>query len=183
MQVESPSKCVRWQLLRVRPGNDVLVELLSGEWLLLVTHFAGRSILCAEVAECELCDLLPGRAFWYLPALVLPQRRPCILELSAQASTDLEQVAKFSAGSVGAGIRLTLSRRGPKSPIRSAFEDFVASPTRTNVDEWGSLLMAVFGFAPLRPLENLDAYGERIRPQVLARAAAAAARVRAGQKK
>jgi len=183
VQVESPSPAVRWSLLRVRPGHDCLVELLSGEWLRLVTHFCGRTILCPEVAECELCDLLPGRAFWYLPALFLPHRRPCLLELSAQASADLEQVAKFSAGSVGAGVRLTLSRRGPKSPIRSSFEDFVASPTRTRVDEWGSLLMAVFGFPALRPLESVGDYGERIRPQVLARAALAAARVRTGQKK
>jgi hypothetical protein len=183
VELESPSKCARWPLLRVPAGQSVLVELLSGDWIRLTTHYVGRTVLCPQTPDCPLCDLLPTRAFWYLPALREPGRRPVLLELSAQASSDLEQVAKFAAGSVGAGVRLMLSRRTAKSPIRSEAEGFAPSPRRTNVDEWGSLLMAVFCCPPLRPAESISDYGSRIQPQLLARAEVAAARVRSGAEK
>lgn len=179
VQVESPSRVARWPLLRVRPGHNYLVELLSGEWIRLSTHFAGRTWLCPEVPECELCDVVGARSFWYLPAVTEPGRRPCLLELSSQASSDLEQVAKFSFGNVAAGGRFLLSRKTAKSAIRAEAESAVSRGRVIDVSEWGSLLMAVFGFPPLRPLEKLDDYGARIREQTLKRAAVAAAQLRA----
>lgn len=182
MDHESPSKSARWPLLRVSPGHDCVVELLSGHWIRLVTHYASRTVLCPEDYRCELCDILPARPFWYLPAFVEPTRRPCLLELSASTSADLEQVAKFCGGEVDAGLRLRLSRRTSKSPIRCEALEPPESVQRSPVQQWGTCLMAIFGFPAFGVGETVDRYGDRVREIALQRAAVAAGRLRAGVK-
>ncbi len=182
MQVESPSHCVRWSLLRVAPGHDVVVELLSGDWIRLATHYVGRTVLCPEVDECELCDLLPVRAFWYLPAVVEPGRRPCLLELSSCASSDLEQVAKFAFGALRAGCQFRLSRRSAKKAVRAEALEFSAPRREPEFAEWASCLMAIFGLAAVEPGELLPEYGLRMRERVVRRASMYAEQIRHGTK-
>lgn len=182
MQVESPSRCVRWSLLRVAPGHDVAVELLSGEWVRLATHYVGRTVLCPEVDECELCDFCPVRCFWYLPAVVEPGRRPCLLELSAVASSDLEQVAKFAFGSLRAGCQFRLSRRAAKKAVRAEALEFSAPRREPEFAEWASCLMAIYGLPPILPGELLPAYGSRVRERVVRRASVNAEQIRHGTK-
>lgn len=175
MDRESPSKLVRWPLVRVAAGHDVVCELLSGEWLRLSTHFWKRTLVCAEGDDCPLCPLLPVRPFWYLPVLVEPSRRPGLLELSAHASADLEQVAKFSFGSVGSGFRVRLTRRSKRAPMRCEALESSASARGCHLHDWGSCLMAIYGLPPLREFETLEAYGLRVRERVRERAAVTAA--------
>jgi len=183
VDAESPSKSVRWPLLRVSPGSSVDVELLSGSWVRLLTHFCKRTVLCADCPECSLCELLPARPFWYLPAVIVDGRRPCLLELSAHASADLETVAKFAFGSVGPGLRVRLTRRSARAPLRSEALESVAAPARCRVHEWGTVLMAIFGLPPFREFEEVPAYGARVQRVVLERAAVMAARIKDSAKK
>lgn len=182
MDVESPSKCTRWPILRCRPGHDYVVELLSSEWLRLTTHFAGRTILCSQSGGCELCDILPARAFWYLPAFLEPQRRAVLLELSSSAAADLEQSAKFESGTVREGLRFRLHRRTAKAALRAEALSASESPRRSELAEWASLVMVIYGLPAIRPDERLEEYGQRVRPTLDSRAAMIAARLRAGQK-
>jgi len=182
VQSESPSVRARWPIFRVESAAVLQVELLSGSWIRLATHYSGRTFLCADCEECPLCELLPARAFWYLPAVKIPGRRPGLLELSAHASADLEQVANLAFGSVGAGCRLDLSRRSAKAPIRSEAVSFTASPDRVRVDEWGSCLMAIYGLPPMHCEEAVAVYGDRVRPLLMTRARVTADRLRSRSK-
>lgn len=180
MNDERPSKQARWPVLRISPGHDVVVCLLSGSWIRLATHFSSRTFLCTDTAECPACEILPARCFWYLPALVEPTGRPCLLELSNTASSDLEQVAKFEFGSIGPGFRCKLTRKSAKAPVRAEAQVSRPSGKCSDVSEWGSCLMAVYGLPALRPGESITDYGDRVRSQVFTRAAVVAARVKAG---
>lgn len=183
MDSEAPSKLSRWALLRVPVGAGLVVELFSGDWIRLSTHFSGRTFLCSNGPECPLCEILPSRSFWYLPVGRVPGMRPAILELSSHASSDLEQVAKLAFGSMGPGARIELSRRGARAPVRSEAVESVLGACRVNLQTWGSALMAIYGLPQFGALESLEAYGERVRGRVFERAEVVAARLRAGARR
>lgn len=183
MDSESPSKLSRWALLRVAVGAGCLVRLISGSWIRLATHYCGRTCLCLDSAECPLCELLPSRSFWYLPVVRLPGGRPALLELSAHASADLEQVAKLAFGSVGSGVEVELTRRSSRAPVRSEAVRFTPSPERVTLQVWGSALFAIYGLPQMSANETLEEYSERVRGRVFERAEAAAARLRAGSRR
>lgn len=177
---ESPSRLSRWALLRVPVGAGLVVELLSGDWIRLPTHFSGRTFLCTNSSECPLCEILPARSFWYLPVGRVPGMRPALLELSSHASADLEQVCKLAFGTMGPGARVELSRSSKRKPVRSEAIESVLGACRVNLQTWGSALMAIYGLPQFGALETLEAYGERVRGRVFERAEVVAARLRAG---
>lgn len=167
---ECPSVVVRWPLVRVLEGRQTEVQLLSGDWVRLVTHFYGRTFLCPEVDECVACQLLPSRAYWYLPVLSLATKRPSILELSAHASADLEQRCRFAGWPVAPGVQVELSRRSKKAPLRMELVGRVETPPVAVACEWCTALMALFCLPALVPGETLAQYGDRVKLVVLRRA-------------
>lgn len=179
MERESPSRSVRWPILRVVPGHSTCVELLSGEWVRLATHYVGRTVLCAGGEDCGLCAIAGSRAFWYLPAVTSVGRRPCLLELSSVASSDLEQVAKFACAGVRAGCQFELSRKGAKSAIRSEFVGVAKGAKTVAIELWGTVLMAIFNLPCFRSEETLERYGERVRSMILSRSSMEAQRLQA----
>lgn len=177
MNCESPKKQTRWPLVRVQVGHDVQVELLSGDWLRLATHYAGRTFLCTESESCPLCPLCPSRFYWYLPVLVFPMRRPGLCEFSACTSSDLEQRAKMLHGSLGAGLQVRLARKSAKKPVYVEVTSFVAGAPRVEFFEWASALMAVYGLPALLPDEGIGAYGARVEAFIEQRAEVAATKI------
>lgn len=179
MNCESPTKSVRWSILRVVPGHVTRVVLLSGDWLRLATHWVGKTVICPETESCPLCELIGVRCFWYLPAAVLPGKSPCLLELSALSSADLEQRGKLFCGRIGSGIEIELTRRGSKSPIRSEIVADTPSSVRVDFQTWATALMAVYSLPMLNSDETIVEYGVRVRNLIVQRAELAAARLRA----
>lgn len=179
LSLEKPSCLPRWPVVRVKEGRETQVQLLSGDWVRLVTHFFRRTFLCSGGEECGACQLLPQRAYWYLPCLCLATQRPSILELSAHASADLEQRCRFSGWPVVAGVQVELSRRSKKAPLRMEILARVGTPPVAVVWEWCSALMALYCLPAFVPGETLDAYGARVRTIVNSRAALMASVVEA----
>jgi len=181
MNCERPRREIRWPIVRVQPGHETEIELLSGEWLRLATHYAGRTLLCTESESCELCCLCPSRFYWYLPCCQLPMRTPAICEFSASTSAALEQNAKMLHGSVGPGLKVRLARKAPKKPVY--VEVMSASKTSPNLSfqDWASALMAVYGLPAFREYETIGQYGERVEDFILQRSALAANKMRLAQ--
>jgi len=183
MNCESPTATTRWPLLRIVPGHTTDVELLSGDWVRLATHYSGRTLLCSESAACAMCELSAARHYWYLPACVFPTRTPTLLELSASSSADLEQRARLFHGGVGAGCVVRLSRKGTRAPIRCEVIESRDTTPLLAFQTWVTALMAIFCLPALGHDEPLDEYSQRVLVQVLERAKLGAARLRAGAEK
>lgn len=162
MQAEAPTVAARWPVLRVQPGHDVEVMLLSSDWLRLNTHFHKRTVLCSESLCCPLCPLLPSRPYWYLPVSAEPRKTFCLLELSPSASSSLEQTAKFANGAIMAGQNFRLWRRAKKKPIGCEWLGLSKGACTVSVSEWVSPLMAIYGLPILRPGETIEEYGGRV---------------------
>lgn len=179
LSLERPSCLPRWPVVRVKEGRETKVQLLSGDWVRLVTHFFRRTFLCPEVAECVSCELLPQRAYWYLPCFCLGSQRPSILELSAHASADLEQRCRFAGWPVFAGVQVELARRSKKAPLRMELIGRVDVPPVAKLSEWASALMALYCLPAFVPGETLDVYGARVKTVVVRRSALMAQQVEA----
>jgi hypothetical protein len=155
------------------------VQLLSGDWVRLSTHFWRSTFLCPEVEECDVCDLLPARAYWYLPVLVVATQRPSILELSAHASADLEQRCRFVGSAPRPGVEVELSRRSKKAPLRCEYTGQAERPAVARLHEWVTPLMALYRLPAMTPAESLEEYGCRVRAKVIERAKLVAGQMRA----
>lgn len=174
MNCERPRREIRWPIVRVQAGHESTIELLSGEWLRLATHYAGRTLLCTESESCELCSLCPSRFYWYLPCVYLPGRTPAICEFSASTSSMLEQNAEMLHGSVGAGLKVRLARKAAKKPVYVEVVGYQKTTPNLSFQEWASALMAVYGLPVLRPEESIAEYGVRVESFILQRAELAA---------
>lgn len=174
MDCERPRREIRWPIVRVQAGHDCAIELLSGDWLRLATHYAGRTLLCAESEACDLCSLCPTRFYWYLPCCVLPTRSPAICEFSASTSSQLEQNAKMLHGCIGAGFKVRLARKSAKKPVYAEVLSYAKTTPQLTFQEWASALMAVYGLPGLRPGETIAEYGVRVEDFILQRANLAA---------
>jgi len=183
LTAESPSKLVRWGLVRVEPGHRSRVELLSGDFVRLSTHFYRRTLLCVESDLCPLCDVLPSRSYWYLPCKLLPSGRLSLLELSATSSADLEQHAKLLHGKLGYGITVELSRRKRRSPMRCEIVGDVLGGKAIAPQVWVSALMAIFGLGALREFETLEQYSARVIAGVIERGKLVRGQMEAGQRR
>lgn len=183
MLLESPTKTSRWPVVRVVPGHDKQVTLLSGDWLRLGTHYFGRTFLCTENDLCPCCSLLPSRPYWYLPCLIHPVKNPGLLELSATTSADLEQRAKMLHEDVHSGLMLRLTRRSPKKPVYVEIVDDVGMMAELTLQEWVSAVMAVYCLPPLRVGEGIVEYSARIQGSVIERGEVQAARLKAAAEK
>jgi len=179
MNSESPTKAARWPLLRVQPGHDVAVELLSGDWVRLSTHYFKRTFLCSEDERCECCQLLPSRSYWYLPAIELPGRRATLIEFSAAASSDLEQHGKLLSGKLGPGLQVRLTRRTQKSSVKSEIFGQASVGSRVHLHDWVSALGAIYGLPPMRADETIEGFGDRVKESLITRAAVVAAQIQA----
>lgn len=179
MNLEAPSKAIRWPVVRVAPGHDVAVVLLSGDWFRLVTHFYQRTVLCPDSDACSLCALLPSRPYWYLPCLVQPRKTRALLELSATASADLEQRAKMLHGGIGAGMTVRLARRSSRRPVYCEIMDNSVFSPRLSLATWITAVMAIYGFSAMKEDETVVSYGARIQASVIERAGVVASRLQA----
>jgi len=183
MNIEAPTKSIRWPVVRVIPQHDVACVLLSGDWLRLSTHYFGRTVLCCDNDLCSLCAVLPSRPYWYLPCVVLPRKTRALLELSASTSADLEQRAKMLHGRIGAGMTVRLTRRSPKRPVYCEIMDDTPCSPALSLAEWVTAVMAIFGFPAMKSCETVATYSARIQPSVIERAGVVASRVRAASEK
>ena len=182
--VESPTSRVKWSVVPVNVGSRMPFVLLSGDWVRLTTHFFRRTFLCTEGDSCDACSLLGSRAYWYLPVRSEQTGGVGLLELSAQASSHLEQAAKFAGYSVAAGLRIEVSRKSTKSPVFSEMVGQTPNASPLPLASWGTGLMKVFGLPPIEDGESLDSYGERVYERVRMRSqveAAAYAASRSGR--
>jgi hypothetical protein len=93
-----------------------------------------------------------------------------LLELSSHASAELEQRIRFVGSSVREGVKVEMSRRSTRAPLRIEVIETPAEAEKAPLHEWVTPLMAVFGLPPLRPLETINEYGGRVGSMVLARA-------------
>lgn len=175
---EKPSGVVRWPVLRVDAGHDVEVSLLGGRWLRLATHFHKRTQICLGDETCPVCQLLPSRCYYYLPACFTSTRRPVLLELSAMASADLEQNARLTEQGLRAGLTVKLRRRSKRAPLQTEviMQDRVRGVC--SEAEWCSAVMAIYGFGAMRPGEALEDYRRRLMPSAIARCERLAAELR-----
>lgn len=176
---ERPGVVARWAVARVRPGHPTEFQLLSADWVRLVTHFFRLTFLCAEGEKCDVCQFLPARPFWYLPAYEARSQRACLLELSASACADLEQSAKFAGFGIRPGVKAILSRRTAKAPIKAEIVGQVPNPPAAALYQWVTPLMAIYRMPHMRPGESLADYGGRIHRMVCSRCELAAAQIRA----
>jgi hypothetical protein len=167
---ERPTTVARWPVVRIEAGHTVTVQLLSSEFVRLVTHFHRSTFLCPEVEECDACKLLPGRPYWYLPAVIQPGSRHGILELSAHACSDLEQKVRFVGLVLRPGVQVELSRRTKKAPIRIEINGQAPNPPAAQLAEWVTPLMALYRLPALRAGETLESYGERVKVSAIQRA-------------
>lgn len=170
MNFETPTKQARWTVLRVEAHRESRVELLSGDWLRLATHFFRGTFLCAEGEDCPACEVLPARCYWYLPCLIRPGSWLGLLELSATASADLEQRTKMAGLRICSGLEVVLSRKTKKAPIRCEPTAIKESPSVARPHEWVSGLFRVFGLSGLEPGETLEHCSGRLRPTITRRA-------------
>ena len=177
---ESPTHSRTLSILRVAAGSVVQVQLLSSDFVRLSTHFHGATVLCAESVECELCDLLPSRPYWYLPARVVATGRSALLEMSAHTASDLEQVARFATGRLQVGQVFDMRRRSKRAPVRCEYCRDDELRFEPSLSDWVSPLMKIFRLPELRADETLDQYGERTRNAVLQRSGILAKRLKHG---
>jgi len=160
---EGPSGGERWPMVRVCARQKRRLVLLSADWVRLTTHFVGRTILCSTDASCAVCEIRPARAYWYLPVMCAERGTWGLMELSASASADLEQKARFAVGALLSGTIFEASRVGKRSPLRFEVEGCEGSARQIGLREWCSPLMAIFGLPPMAPKEDLEGYGERVK--------------------
>lgn len=166
---EGPGREIRWPVLKATPGHAHEVVLLSSAFLRLDTHFHKRTQICLGTDDCPVCQLLPSRAFYYLPAKWRANGRPVLLELSGSSASDLEQVAKLNGSGMVPGLVVSASRRGCKSPIRFDAVGTIEGVKAVPDLDWVTAVMAIYGFAAMRPAESLEAYRARLRASALAR--------------
>lgn len=183
MDRESPTRRYLLPILRLKAGSDATVRLLSADWIRLPTHFARSTVLCTGQQDCPLCELLPTRWYWYLPAIAVQTKAVVLLELSAKASADLEQAAGLFGSGFHAGARFQLIRRGAKSPVRVEWTGQDDPGKGMMLHEWVTPLMHVFGLPPINPGEQLEAYADRVHRPLHKRAEALAARLAAAPRR
>lgn len=97
----------QYRLIRTPPFKPIRLLILSGKPLGCKTHyFRGRTAPC-EGDACEACQQgLPWRWHAYLAVLALPNREKCILEMTAQATEQL-QPAIHELGTLRGSIIIT----------------------------------------------------------------------------
>lgn len=178
---EKPSGLVRWSIVRLNPRSECEVFLLSGSFVRLVTHFFERTFLCPEDQRCQACQILPGRAYYYLPCLGVKQSKPGLLEMSCTASMDLEQACAFARLEVSAGVHLLVSRPKPSRPMRVEVLGFREEVPQSPFHVWVTALMAVYGLPALVEGESLAEYSGRVIDATVARANLAAEIYAAGR--
>lgn len=161
-----PERLTRWPLLRFQPGHELEFKLLSTTWIKFATHFHERTHICLG-EECLVCRYLPARHYWFLPVAVTS--RPHIIELSAAAAIDLEQVARFHWGRWREGQVFVATRRSKRAPVRFAPVTDGPLLEAPKLHEWVTACMAIFGFPAMSPSESLEAYRERITPAAVTR--------------
>lgn len=180
---ESPGECLRMMVFRVAAGHSMKVRLLSCDWLRLDLHFAGHSVLCAGPDECRLCELLPARPSYFLPALCLVTSTVGLLELSTGASRDLEQKVRFSTGTFQPGVVVEARRRTKRSGLRFESDESFTPFADYEHRLWWSATFAIFGLPAIRPGESIGDFTHRVHSKVIARADVAAARLKAAPRK
>lgn len=166
---EGPGREIRWPVLKATPGHAHEVVLLAGGFLRLDTHFFRRTQICLGTDDCPVCQLLPSRAFYYMPAKWRANGRPVLLELSGSSASDLEQVCGLLGPGLSPGVAVAATRRACKSPIRFEAIGLVEEAKECPEVEWVTAVMAIYGFTAMRPGESLEGYRVRLRAAAVAR--------------
>lgn len=158
--------CSRWQLVRLLPGHECEVVLLSLSFFELTTHWHETTVVCPG-EDCDLCQVLPARGLFY--AAVTCSSRLSILELGAQSASHLEQHLKLLHGGMLAGQVIALKRRTAKSPVISQCVRFQEKCQAVPPLELVRRVMAIYKFAPPNPDESIESYELRCRRAAILR--------------
>lgn len=150
----------RWYVVRMGAGSRTEVVLLSRKFFALTTHWNSCTVPCCG-DECRLCDTLPARGLFYVA--VVCNSRVMLLELGAQSSSHFEQHAKMLHGGMKPGLVFSLSRTGPKSPIRSEVIRFQEDAKEVDQIVLAARTMALYKFPCPNPDEEIESYEKRCR--------------------
>lgn len=149
----------RWNLLRIQPGHKITFTLLSERFFTLTTHYARVTVPCSGDG-CRLCELLPSRGVFYLAGMVDGIR--AIVELSAMSAMELEQHLTLLHGGFVVGHRISVTRRGKRTPVRSEVIETLPSVNAVPMITLASRVMAIYKCPCAKPGETLEQYGERL---------------------
>lgn len=149
----------RWPVVRVNPGSETCVTLLSSRFLPLTVHWVGRSVPCCG-DHCSLCSVLPGRGLFYLAVMCM--NKISILELASLSSVHLEQHCRLLHGGMVPGHIIRLSRRSKKAPISSEVIETMTGVKAVEERVLISRVMALYALPGPNPEETIDAYETRI---------------------
>lgn len=149
----------RWQVLRLRAGNNSEVVNLSPCFFAITTHWIGHTVPCC-LDDCDLCEICPARGLFYLAVYCV--NRTMLLELGAQSSGHLEQHAKLLHGGLKPGQVIVLSRRGQKQPIYSEITGERPNTSAVNTLDLATKVMALYQLPCPNPSENLEHYSARL---------------------
>jgi hypothetical protein len=150
----------RWPVVRLVPGSQTEIVLLSQQFFCITTHWNRCTVPCSG-EDCELCELLPSRGLFYVACHAVSQIR--MLELGAQSAAHLEQHCKLLHGGMMPGQVIQLSRRTAKSPVHSEVLRFQNNVQAVSAISLAQRVMALYKFPPPNPTEDLERYEARIR--------------------
>lgn len=179
---EAPTRLIRMSVVKLKRASEVQCCLLSGRFVRLVSHFFERTFLCPETEECEACQVLPGRPYYYLPCWGAQSGLRGLLELSSASSMDLEQACKFAGLELSAGVQLLIRRTSERRPPKIEVLGFRQEVPEMPLSEWVTAVMAIYGHPMMRVDESLEGYAARVHSAVVARANLGAECLRAAKK-
>lgn len=156
----------RWLVLRLAPGSQTEVVLLSERFFSVVSHWTAATVLCSG-EDCALCAYLPARALYYLACHVGSQVR--MVELGGLSASHLEQHCKLLHGGMQVGQVIKLLRRTAKSPVHSEVMRVQEGVQSVSPMLLAQRVMALYKFPPPNPSDDMLSYEARICAQVKVR--------------
>lgn len=156
----------RWELVRVRPGCESELVLLSQEFFALTVHWVGHSVPCAGNG-CVLCESLVARGLFYLGGVC--QNRLAMIELGSESAMNLEQHLKLLNGGFVPGLRIRFLRRSAKAPVHGEVVGKVEVKGPITRRQLARRVLALYKFPCDNPDESEADYETRIARMARAR--------------
>lgn len=150
----------RWPVVRLVPGSQTEIVLLSPSFFAITTHWNKCTVPCSG-EDCDLCQLLPSRGLFYVACVCASQVR--MLELGSQSASHFEQHCKLLHGGMRPGLLVSLSRRTQKSPVFTEVIGFKEQVAPISTLVLANHVMALFKFPPANPGECVISYEKRCR--------------------
>lgn len=165
-------------LLRVKPGRECDIQLVSDEVLWVQTHWVGRQVLCGG-PKCPICSGGGGRTHGYFVALVRHGSggpASVLVEMTPSPWSRMTDLARMMTFSISSGLTITASRRRSNSPLRLEPTGNASLPgdCETSVCRTLDALAVLYGLPVSTTDETLSDWTARVRSRVLRLAADAA---------